>query len=193
MQNNFPLPLGAVDGLKVARDAQQRMNRMNAMEEQRRQNPVEQKFDPIVYVDADEASRAYANFQLQPDEEVKLKDCCERLFERQEQESEMVKILATADEHEKRTLLGYETKVLPSLLGVADTFKHVPGTLEIIRERIADLERLLPLLRVRAAQYVNLRDSFRPWPVYKIARDRSERLYRQNVVAGRSVQRRGPN
>jgi hypothetical protein len=177
---------------KIASDQLARDRELQARDKARRESNEAPKFAPIVYADADEASRAYQTFMVQPDEEAKLKDANERLFELHEKEDAMCAVLAdnpTTDE--RRTLLGYEAPVMPELPGIARQLKHVPGTLEIIRERIATLEAQLPLLKIRAAQYAHVRDSFKAWPVSRINRERNARVERQMIVAGKSIQKRG--
>jgi hypothetical protein len=177
---------------KIASDQLARDQELRARDEARKKqiDGGEFEFAPITYADADEESRELASFQLQPDAEAKLRDHCERLFELQEREAAMLEVLKTATEEERRTLLGYETKVLPSLPGIADSYTHVPGNLETVRAKIADLEAQLPRLKFEAAKYAHIRASFRHPAV--IARERSERLTRSMIVAGKTVQRRGP-
>ena len=149
---------------------------------------TEPKFPVPTYADADEASNAYANFMLVPDDEQKLRDANELLNDLFAKEDLQLWVLSenpTADE--KRQLLGYEAKDTPSLPGIADSYHHVPGNLDKVREQIAALQKEIPLLKMKAARYAALKKSFEPWPIYRIRKERSERLRRQDIAAGRFV------
>jgi hypothetical protein len=87
-------------------------------------------------------------------------------------------------EHFTRKIFGHDEKHKPSLSGVLDTKFHVPGTIELCRERIAAIERQLPVLKRRAAIYLNLKQSLAAWPWALINRERNARVDRDAIASG---------
>jgi hypothetical protein len=194
MQTTFPLS-NVLDKLspkqlrQIAANQSERDRKLAERNKQRRDSNEPPEFDPIRYADAEAESVALENFLLQPDAEARERDHSELLFEFHEKEAAMSEILKTATPDERQKLLGFETPVMPELPGVARQFKHVPGTLEIVREKIAQLEKELPRVRLEAARYRHIKASFRHPAV--IALERNRRVERALTVAGKSVQPRG--
>lgn len=162
------------------------------------ENAPPKPLEPIVYADAEVACNARLNFEMQSDEEKTLSDAYEALFHEHTLESEILKIVATFPmmdrqerEHFTRKIFGHDEKVKPSLPGVLDTTFHVQGTIERCRERIAAIEGRLPLLKRRAAIYLNLKNSFKPWPWARINRERNARLTRDAIANGHLPEQRG--
>jgi hypothetical protein len=154
--------------------------------------PKPQDLPLTVYRNADEAQAARHNFEAQPDAERQLAEVHEAQFELCELISSMEMILnSNPTEHEKRKLLGHEEKKKPSLPGIVDEYFHVDGTLDRARARLAEVEKQLPRLELRAAEYVRVRKSLAPWPWARINRERNAALDRQVVVNGSLPQRRG--
>jgi hypothetical protein len=182
-----------VDGMKIARGAQERLNRAK----QATPSPV---FRPLVYKDAEEARFARHDFEAQPDHEQQLASVFEELNELFEMEAELLEIVndkipqmsRNDAAHARRKILGYEEKRKPSLPGMLDEKYHVPGTLDRTRDKIAAIEGMLPRLRVKAAQYIHVRESLKPWPWSRINRERTAELEMNLVMNGDRVQRRGP-
>ena len=152
---------------------------------------------PIEYADADAACAARLNFEVQPDEEKNLSDAYEALFHEHTLESEILKIVATFPtmdrqerDHFTRKIFGHEEKH-KSLPGLLDTYFHVAGTLELCRERIAAIERGLPVLKRRTEIYLNLKNSFKPWPWARINRERNARINRDAIANGHLPEQRG--
>jgi hypothetical protein len=154
--------------------------------------PKPQDLPLIVYANCYEARDARHAFELQPDAERQLADLHETQFEICELISSMEAILASNPTgHEKRKLLGYEQKKSPSLPGILDEYFHVDGTLDRARQRLAEVEKQLPRLELRAAEYVRVKKSLAPWPWVRINRERNETLDRQVIVNGTMPLKRG--
>jgi hypothetical protein len=154
--------------------------------------PKPQELQLIVYANAYEACDARHNFEAQPDAERQLADLHETQFELCELISSMKAILASNPTgHEKRKLLGYEQKKSPSLPGMLDEYFHVDGTLDRARARLAEVEKQLPRLELRAAEYRRVKKSLAPWSWVRINRERNATLDRQIVVNGQMPVKRG--
>jgi len=154
--------------------------------------PKPQELPLITYANAYEACDARHAFEAQPDAERQLADAHETQFELCELIASMEAILASnPSEHEKRKLLGYEQKKSPSLPGILDEYFHVDGTLDRAHAKLAEVEKQLPRLEARAAEYRRVKQSLAPWSWFRINRERSAALDRQEVVNGRMPLKRG--
>jgi hypothetical protein len=148
--------------------------------------------DLTVYQNADEACDGRHTHEAQPDAERILADAHAEQFELCELIAAMEAVLASnPTDHERRKLEGYEAKDTPSLPGILDTYHHVPGTLDIARADLADLEARLPRLELRAAEYRRVKQSLAPWSWHRINKERNSELDRQEVVNGRMPLKRG--
>jgi hypothetical protein len=155
-------------------------------------SPKPQDLPLIVYANCYEARDARHAFELQPDAERQLADLHETQFELCELISSMEAILASNPTgHEKRKLLGYEQKKSPSLPGMLDEYFHVDGTLDRARVRLAEVEKQLRRLELRAAEYCRVKESLAPWPWPRINSERNAALDRQVVVNGQMPVKRG--
>lgn len=100
-------------------------------------------------------------------------------------------LLPTATESEKRLILGYEERDFPSLPGIKDTYHHVPGSVEVLKEKRAALEEIRPALQRKAEHFLAVMKALEPWPTHRVARIRNEAVERQLIAKGKPVQRRG--
>jgi hypothetical protein len=154
--------------------------------------PKPQDLPLTVYRNADEACDARHNYEAQPDAERQLADAHEAQFELCELISSMEMILnSNPSEHERRKLLGHEERKKPSLPGIVDEYFHVDGTLDRARARLAEVEKQLPRLELRAAEYRRVKQSLAPWPWARINRERNAELDRQIIVGGQMPLKRG--
>lgn len=200
MENTFPIGnmLGKFNAKEVAGINLERQKRLDARNKARATEALK-PLEPIVFDNADEARAARLTFDVQPDAEKILADVYEEQNELFEIETQMLAILehgvkemskSDAD-HARRKLLGYEEKVKPSLPGVVDTQVHVPGSLEKVREKLADIEHRLPRLQAEAARYANMKASLAPWPWARINRIRNEELDQEQILNGKLPHPRG--
>ena len=154
--------------------------------------PRSQDLPLTVYANAYEARDARFAFEEQPDAEKILAVEHEEQFSLCELIRSMEMILnSNPTDHERRKLEGYTEKDRPSLPGIADTFHHVDGNLDIARADLADLEARLPRLETRAAEYVRVKKSLAPWPWHRINKERNSELDRQTIVNGSMPLKRG--
>jgi len=170
--------------------------KLKAAEEQRKAHPRE--LPPIVYADVDAARLARINFEEQPDPRVKLRDLYERQNELFTLEAELLKIAETIPkmtrvdaEDVKRKIFGWEEPVRNELPGIARTFVHIEGQLEKTREKLNNIEKDLPRLKVMVAEYENIERSLRKWSWFRINRIREAELAQQSILNGKLVERRG--
>jgi hypothetical protein len=154
--------------------------------------PKPQELPLIVYQDCHEAMNARHSFEAQPDAERQLAEVHEAQFELCELISAMEMVInSNPTEHERRKLIGYEQKKSPSLPGILDEYFHVDGTLDRARARLAEVEKQLPRLEARAAEYVRVKKSLAPWPWPRINKERNAALDRQVIVNGTMPVKRG--
>jgi hypothetical protein len=195
MENTFPIAnlLGKFDAKEVAAINLERQKRLDA-----RTKEAPKPLELIVYANADEARAARLNFEVQPDAEDILRVEYAEQNELFEIETQLLAILEHGvrkmskldAEHAKKKILGYDTKER-ELPGVLTTKVHVPGSLERVREKLADIESRLPRLQAEAARYANMKASLAPWPWVRINRERNNELDQEQILNGKMPHPRG--
>ena len=178
--------LGQIDGLKIARESQARINRQN---EPHKPKPLA----PLPEIKTwEEARDARHSFEMMGNATQALAETHETQFQLCEQIRDLELILTSnPTEQMKRDILGYETKQLPELPGQITPKVHVEGSLERVRAKLAQVERELPLLESKAQRYEQIRQQLAPWPWFRINRLRNEEHERQLISKGVIVQKRG--
>jgi hypothetical protein len=101
-------------------------------------------------------------------------------------------LLPTATPDERKLILGYDTKSLPELPGQITPKVHVEGTLERLKAKRADLERIRPLLVAKVEKYLGVIEALKPWPHWRISEIRNQEAERRLIAKGKPIQRRGP-
>jgi len=196
METTFPIGnlLGKFNAKEVAAANLERQKRLDA-----RSKEAPKPLELIAFANAYEALAARLTFDVQPDAEKILASVYEDQNELFEIETQMLAILEhgvkkmskSEADHARKKILGYDTKELPSLPGVADTRVHIPGSLEKVREKLADIESRLPRLQYEAAVYANTKKSLAPWPWFRINRVLNDELDQQEILNGRLPHPRG--
>jgi hypothetical protein len=184
MQTNFPLPLGGVDGLKIARDAQKIHDR--AKLPQPAPKPV------VIKVDTVEDAIQWTGWveSQEPNPVQNLANVDEQIFDLSQRIEAIEKLLPVATPQELREINGWDEKVRPSLPGIADTYVHIPGSLERLQTKRADLEKIRPLIVGKAERFRAVVEALKPWPRHRINEIRNREVERALVAKGKPIQRR---
>ncbi len=172
-----------VDGAKLAHDAQ----RLHDPKPPQRPKPFT---IPITTVDEARQWSLWVESQV-PSPLDNLRNCDEGIADLTNRIDLAEEVLKTATCGERRTLCGYDEKARPSLPGIADSYIHVPGTIERLKDRRAELERVRPLIERKAEKFKAVLKALEGWPHHRIARIRNSELERRWIVRGVPVQRRG--
>ena len=173
------------DPKKIALDSQRRIDA--AKRPQPAPTPVVVKIDNV-----DEAIRQRAWVESQSPSPVdNLRDCDEQIADLTNRIDAAEALLPSATEEEKQLLCGHREKRRPSLPGVADDYIHVPGTLERLQSRRAELERVRPLIARKAENFLAVVEGLKDWPSHRIAAIRNSEVERRLIAQGKPIQRRG--
>ena len=174
-----------IDGMQIAREQHRIANTPTPQ-----RPPVIRHREPVT--DVEEARRIMLELQDRRNPHEILAELHEEQLRLSELIDDLSAILANnPTEQEKRDILGYQQKVLPSLAGIADTFVQVPGTLERTREKLQQIETDLPRLERMIADYDSLRESVKGWTWARINQIRNAENERHLISKGRAVQKRG--
>lgn len=176
-----------IDGMQIARERHRVAN-----ESKPPQRPTVARVIPKP-TNADEARELRLQLVDRRNPHEILSELHDEQFRLSQQITDLEAILKdNPTEQERRDIEGYQTKVLPSLPGIADTYVHVPGSLERATEKVSQIERDIPRVTALAADYDALVEAVKDWPWARINEERNKENERRLISKGKPVQKRGP-